>query len=105
MKVTDKFKKVIFKHLYKELGKVEVIPYKDSIWFINREEKYWYFELEKNGNLYWRYAFFNDFFKVFSMGRNQFEPILSEWVEEVLNHKWTQLIPTMGETSSWWKRY
>ena len=87
MKVTDRLKQVVFKQLYKELGNAEIIPYKDSIWFINREEKYWYFEFETNGTLYWRYSFFPNFFEIFSLLRDDFEPILSEWVEEVLNHK------------------
>ena len=92
-------KNFIKQQLYDELSKVEIIPYNDSIWFIDREEKYWYFELEKNGNLYWRYAFFNDFFKVFSMERNQFEPIISEWVEDVLNHK---VVTTVRRSSDAW---
>jgi len=92
-------KDFIKQQLYDELSKVEIIPYNDSIWFIDREEKYWYFELEKNGNLYWRYAFFNDFFKVFSMESNQFEPIISEWVEDVLNHK---VVTTVSRSSDAW---
>ena len=87
MKVTDRLKQLIFKHLYKELGNAEIIQYKDSIWFINREEKYWYFEFEKAGTLYWRYSFFPSFFTIFSLERDDFEPILTSWVEEVLNHK------------------
>lgn len=87
MKVTDRLKQVVFKQLYKELGNAEIIPYKDSIWFINREEKYWYFEFENTGTLYWRYSFFPSFFTLFSLEREDFEPIISEWVEEVLNHR------------------
>ena len=82
-----KLKQFIFNKLYKKLPHVEIIPYNNSIWFIDREERYWYFELENNGNLYWRYTFFNNFFKIFSMKSNQFEPIISEWVEDVLNRK------------------
>jgi hypothetical protein len=85
--VSDKLKQLIFNRLYKELGNAEIIPHKNSIWFINREEKYWYFELENNGNLYWRYNYFTNFFSWFSLEPNQFEPIISEWVDEVLNHK------------------
>ena len=85
--VSDKLKQLIFKHLYKELGNAEIIPYKDSIWFINREEKYWYFEFENTGTLYWRYSFFPSFFTIFSLEREDFEPILASWVEEVLNSK------------------
>ena len=87
MKVTDRLKQLIFKRLYRELGNAEIIQYKDSIWFINREEKYWYFEFEKAGTLYWRYSFFPSFFTIFSLERDDFEPILTSWVEEVLNHK------------------
>jgi len=87
MVITDRFKQVIFKHLYKELGDCEIIPYNGSIWFINRDNKHWYFELDKSGTLWWRYDFFNSFFKIFSMGSGDFCPVLSSWVEEVLNHK------------------
>jgi hypothetical protein len=87
MKVSDRLKQLIFKQLYKELGNAEIIPYKDSIWFINREEKYWYFEFENTGTLYWRYSFFPSFFTIFSLEREDFEPILASWVEEVLNHR------------------
>ena len=85
--VTDKLKQLIFKHLYKELGNVEIIPHKDSVWFIDRENSYWYFQLSKQGCLYWRYSFFPSFFSIFSLEQSEFEPIISFWVEEVLNHK------------------
>jgi len=85
--VTDKLKQLIFKHLYKELGNVEIIPYKDSVWFIDRENCYWYFQLSKDGCLFWRYSFFPSFFSIFSLEQSEFEPIISSWVEEVLNHK------------------
>ena len=85
--VTNKLKQLIFKHLYKELGNVEIIPYKDSVWFIDRENCYWYFQLSKEGCLYWRYSFFPSFFSIFSLEQSEFEPIISFWVEEVLNHK------------------
>ena len=85
--VTDKLKQLIFKHLYKELGNVEIIPYNDSLWFIDRENSYWYFQLSKEGCLFWRYSFFPSFFSIFSLEQSEFEPIISSWVEEVLNHK------------------
>jgi hypothetical protein len=92
--VTDKLKQLIFKHLYKELGNVEIIPYKDSVWFIDRENCYWYFQLSKDGCLFWRYSFFPSFFSIFSLEQSEFEPIISSWVEEVLNHK----VSTTGNT-------
>ena len=87
MIITDRLKQLIFKHLYKELGNVEIIPYNGSVWFIDRENSYWYFHLSEQGCLYWRYSFFPSFFSVFSLEQSEFEPILSSWVEEVLNYK------------------
>ena len=85
--VSDRLKKVIYDRLNMDLSKVEIIPYKDGIWFIDRENKYWYFELKKSGLLFWRYSFFVDFFSFFSMDRKDFEPIIGQWVEDVLNCK------------------
>jgi hypothetical protein len=82
-----RLKKIIFDKLYKDLSKLEIIDYRNSIWFIDRENKYWYLEYDKDGRLYWRYDFFPNFFSLFSFERDEFEPILAEWVEEVLNHK------------------
>lgn len=87
MEISNKLKDTIFKKLYKELSKVEIIPYNDSIWFIDRKNKYWYFEYENDGTLWWRHSFFDNFFVWFSVERYYFEPIISEWVEEVLNCK------------------
>ena len=87
--VSERLKQVVFKHLYRELGNVEIIPYKDSIWLIDREKEHWYFEFETSGRLWWRYYFFNSFFTIFSLEPKDFEPILASWVEEVLNHKVT----------------
>ena len=87
MIVTDRLKQIIFKRLYEELGNCEIIPYKSSIWFIDRENKYWYFELEEGGTLWWRYHFFIPFFDMFSMSPDDFKSVLSSWVEEVLNCK------------------
>ena len=61
--VSERLKQVVFKHLYRELGNVEIIPYKDSIWLIDREKEHWYFEFEKDGRLWWRYGFFINFFE------------------------------------------
>ena len=87
MTVTNRLKQLIFKQLYKGLSDCEIIPYNSSMWFINRDNKYWYFELDTEGTLWWRYDFFNSFFQIFSMNSEDFCSVLSSWVEEVLNHK------------------
>ena len=86
--VSDRLKDIIFKKLYKELSKVEIIPYKESVYFIDRDNKYWYFEYEINsGKLWWRYDFFINFFVLFSLEPYDYEKVMREWVEEVLNCK------------------
>ena len=83
--VSERLKNIIFKQLYKELSKVEIIPYKDSVYFIDRENKYWYFEYEKSGKLWWRYDFFVNFFVIFSLELDDCKKVMGDWVEEVLN--------------------
>lgn len=96
--MNNKFKKIIFDKLYKDLSHVEIIPFKDSIWFIDREEKDWYFEYEKPDILWWRWGYFNSFFKLFSIESEEFQWILSEWVEEVLNCKVNKTSSFLGST-------
>ena len=85
--IPDRLKKIIFRKLYNDLSHVEIIPFNNSIWFVDRDEKYWYFELQKDGTLWWRYQFFSDFFILFSLERDDYQSILAQWVEEVLNSK------------------
>jgi len=66
---------------------VEIIEDNGSIWAIDPDEKYWYFELQENGTVWWRWGFFNNFFKLFSLERNEFEPLIRELVEDILNRK------------------
>ena len=83
--MNERLKRIIFKKLDQDLGHAEIIVDDDkSIWFIDRTNKYWYLELEKSGHLWWRYSFFEDFFPLFGMEREEYEPVIAEWVEEVL---------------------
>jgi hypothetical protein len=89
-------KKIVFRKLNQDLSKVEIILSENkSIWFIDRANKYWFFELEKSGKLWWRYEFFTEFFILFSLEINEFQPLLSEWVEGVLNCE-VNMIPRSG---------
>ena len=87
MEINDRLKRIIFKKLVKDLSHAEIIPYEDSIWFIDRNDKYWYLELRNDGYLWWRYDFFDIFFQAFSLERNDYEPLIKELVEQVLNYK------------------
>ena len=83
--MNDRLKKIIFNKLNEDLSHVEIILHDDSLWFIDRENKYWYLELQKGGKLYWRYQFFAKFFPIFTLERDEYEPLIKEWVESVLN--------------------
>ena len=88
--ISDRLKGIIFKKLYSDLSRVEIIHYKTFIWFIDREDKCWYFRYDtSNGQLLWKYGFFSNFFTIFTMDSDEFTPVLSSWVEEVLNHEVT----------------
>ena len=88
MNYPDKFKQGFIKAIEKELNKCEIIynPNTKGIWFINREEKYWYLEYKIETNyLWWRYEFFNMFKRLFSMPEEVFDEVISRWVENILN--------------------
>jgi len=86
--VSSRLKDIIFKKLYNDLSQVEIIHYKDEIWFIDRNLKSWYFMYKTfNNMLWWRLQYFNNFFVMFSLTEDEFVTVLSSWVEEVLNHK------------------
>jgi hypothetical protein len=87
MELDDRLKKFIFKKLSKDLSHVEIIPYNNTIWFIDRNDKYWFLELKNIGQLWWRYDFFDRFFQTFSLKRVDYEPLIKEWVKQVLNYK------------------
>lgn len=83
-----RIKKIIFSKLYEDLAQVEIIPCDNSLWFIDRENKCWFFEYNLLwGSLWWRLDFFRNFFNLFSMKIDEYEPYICEWVEEVLNCK------------------
>jgi hypothetical protein len=90
MEYPEKFKEGFIKKIETELSKCEII-YNDnteSIWFINREKKYWYLEYICETNvLFWRPTFFNLYINIFSLDDDTFKLLISKWVEETLKCK------------------
>jgi hypothetical protein len=82
-----RLKKRVFDRLYEVLKDVEIIDCGNSIWFVDRKKSYWYLQYEKSGKLYWMTDFFTDFFLLFSMEQDEYEQVIADWVEEVLNCK------------------
>jgi hypothetical protein len=102
--MNERLKRIIFKKLDQDLGHAEIIVDDDkSIWFIDRANKFWYLELRTSGTLWWRYSFFRDFFPLFGLERLEYEPVIAEWVEEVLKRgvSSTGRVPVWD----WWRRW
>jgi hypothetical protein len=86
--MNPRLKQIIKNKLSEDFSSVSIIDYNGSIWFIDAKSKYWYLEVyKKTKTLWWRLDFFEDFFTLFGMEQNEFVPIITEWVEEVLNGK------------------
>jgi hypothetical protein len=92
--MNERLKRIIFKKLDQDLGQAEIIVDDNkSIWFIDRANKFWYLELRSSGTLWWRYSFFRDFFPLFGLERIEYEPVIAEWVEEVLKRGVSSTLP------------
>jgi hypothetical protein len=85
---SDRLKKLIVEYLLKDLMQVEIIYYKDSIWFINREQRYWYFEYHKEDkHLWWRWSHFQSALTMFSLNGEEHQYLFGELVNIILNKK------------------
>ena len=86
--IHPKLKKLIAKYLLRDLNQVEIIYYRDSIWFIDRENRYWYFEYHKvDKHLWWRWSHFTQSLKMFSMDGEKEQSIFGELVNMILTKK------------------
>jgi hypothetical protein len=86
--MNDKLKKVIFDYVLKDMQKVEIIYYRNSIWFIDRKNRYWYFEYHKTDkHLWWRWSHFTQGLKIFSIDTEKEQYIFGELVNMILKKK------------------
>ena len=99
-----RIKKRIFDKLYEDLKHAEIIDCGDSIWVVDRDKEQWYLEYEKSGDLWFRYLFFDNFFMLFSMQEHEYEQVIAEWVEEVLNCKVGTTGYAFPSSTIGWKR-
>ena len=56
----------------------------ESIWIINPKTKGWIVELEKSGELWYHYKFYDNFSIWFKEELSVFEQLITVWVEDVL---------------------
>ena len=89
MTLSEKLKKLLIRDIEEINSKCQIYYNQNtkSIWFINPETKFWYFEYSLDGDLWWRYTGFNIFKDLYRMDDKTFDDIISEWVEEALNCK------------------
>jgi hypothetical protein len=89
MTLAEKLKQRLIFDIERIFSKCQIYynPNTRSVWFINPETKFWYFEYSLDGDLWWRYTGFNIFKDLYRMDDKTFNNIISEWVEETLNCK------------------
>lgn len=81
-------KQSIFNLLFDDMDGAEVIDLGKSIWVINKETRYWYFEYQTDTkNLWWRYDFFLSYLSPFGMNKVCYQDIFSEFFNYFLNQK------------------
>lgn len=56
----------------------------ESIWIVNPKTKGWIIELEKSGELWYHYKFYDNFSMWFKEELSVFEQLITVWVEDVL---------------------
>lgn len=102
--MNDRLKKIIFKKLSKNISEIDIVFVQetDSVFFIDIEDEYWYFELEKSGLLWWKLDFFRFFFKMFSIEFTEYDELIKNWFEKFisLDVKSTQLSTMYKEANT-----
>jgi len=56
----------------------------ESIWIVNPKTERWIIELEKSGELWYYYKFYDNFSMWFKEELSVFEQLITMWVEDVL---------------------
>ena len=95
----DKLSLALFAYFdfYTKDANIYFNPNTESIWMIFPEEKKWVFELEKDGDLWYNYNFFDGIFKYLTLDVTENQHYVTKWVEDTLNrgvkHTDTFLLP------------
>jgi hypothetical protein len=86
--ISARLKNLIFDYILKDLYNVEIIYYRDSIWFIDRENRYWYIEYHKvDKHLWWRWSRFTSALNMFSMEAEEKQYLFGDLVNMILTKK------------------
>jgi hypothetical protein len=81
--VKQRLKEIIIEKLESDLSDAIYHPYKSELWIIDPENKVWYLQYEKSGSLYYNQKYFSQFFYLFGMEYDEYQPLLSAWFEAI----------------------
>ena len=80
-----RLQKLIYDKLIDDLSGVIYHPHGRDLWFINFETKEWYFQYSNTGQLWYNQIFFKSYFTIFSLYGSDYQKILKNWFENVVN--------------------
>ena len=76
--------------LIQSMMSAEIIKFKDSIWLIDRERHFWFFEFDTSSkHLWWRWSHFTSELKIFSINEHgeSSREIFIELFSKIINRK------------------
>ena len=82
----EKFYKLLKGLFDKKIKGADVYTHSGSIWVIFTNEKSWVIELTKEGQLWYRYSFFQDIFKLFSQNVIDNQIYITRYVEDAIQN-------------------
>jgi hypothetical protein len=78
--------KIINKLLDHAIEGVDTYFHNGSMWLIFTERKQWIIELDKNGNLWYYYDFFENLFNYVSLDVVENQHYITMWVEDAIQN-------------------
>ena len=83
--IDEILKQSIFDLIIDDMDRAEIIDLGKSIWVINKEKRFWYFEYQVDTkNLWWRYDFFLPYLNPFNMSHPIYHSIFGEFFNHYL---------------------
>lgn len=95
----ESLKKFILQRLKSDLSDKELYAYGRELWVIDRDMSSWFLYIDCSGNLWYNQIFFNNYFKLFSLEKKQFDIILKSWFEKKFNIPVRQLMRKNSDMS------